>query len=77
LIDETARNPDAGKELEDEWAGARGIRFEKATYRLIWEVDYKQELVIVLRVGKKLRRSGTIYELPRPTTKGWPPDTRG
>jgi hypothetical protein len=51
------------------------VHFEKDAYRLIWEPDYERNVVIVLRVGKKVQRRGTIYGQPRPDTPHWPQGT--
>lgn len=67
-------NPDQGEALEDEWEGARGLHFGKDAYRLIWEVDHAESLIVMLRAGKKKRRDGTIYDELRPITGRWPPD---
>lgn len=68
LIDEICADPDEiGYELEDEWVGAKAIHFWNDSHRLIWEVDLEDELVIVLRVGKRFGRGRRpIYEDDRP-----------
>lgn len=68
------KNPERGEALEDGWEGARGVHFRNDSYRLIWEVDDRRETVVVLRVNKKQRLGSTIYQEPRPTTLGWPPE---
>ena len=68
-----AKDPEQGEPLEDEWEGACGLHFEKDAYRLIWEVDHAEGVIIVLRAGKKKRRDGTIYGEPRPITRRWSP----
>jgi len=42
-------------------------------YRLIWEADHAEGVIIVLRAGEKKRRDGTIYDEPRPITGRWAP----
>jgi hypothetical protein len=69
MIDRVAANPTVmGKELRDRWEGARAVHFADDKHRLVWEVHHDRELVIVLLVGPKRDRHGTIYDRERPTT---------
>jgi mRNA-degrading endonuclease RelE of RelBE toxin-antitoxin system len=55
-----------GYALVDEWEGARALHFWNDQYRLVWEEDDKDELVIVLRAAKRFHRGKSLYDLPRP-----------
>jgi len=58
--------PTSGTPLDGRWEGARAVHFWHDDYRLVWENDDEVETIIVLRIGRKKRRRGTIYDLPRP-----------
>lgn len=58
--------PRIGTPLGGRWEGAYAVHFANDKYRLIWEVEDEGEVIVVLRVGRKRHRRGTIYDLPRP-----------
>ncbi len=70
-IDGLAHDPDKqGKALGGELAGLRSLRATGQRYRIIYRVEGKRVLVIVLAIG--LRREGDrsdIYELARKLLK--------
>lgn len=50
-IDDLARNPSAGSVLKGEFSGLRRIRV--GSYRVIYEVQDKELVVLVIRIGHR------------------------
>lgn len=65
-IDKLSADPEMGTELTGRWAGARSEHFADDMYRVIWQMDEDRDAVVVLLVGRKRERHGTIYDRPRP-----------
>lgn len=50
-MEELEDNPLAGKPLEGEHEGCRSLRV--GDWRIIYEVDFPSEIVLVIRIGKR------------------------
>jgi mRNA-degrading endonuclease RelE of RelBE toxin-antitoxin system len=58
--------PEMGAPLSGRWEGARRIHCADDKYRVVWDVIPDLKAVVILLVGKKQQRGGTLYDFPRP-----------